>query len=195
MSTTSSRHTRLAIIAAVLAAVIVAAVAFGVIAQSFAFPVSGSSAAPRASAPMAEGPISPFDDQHPAIANLRPELRAALQQAASAASEAGFELVVNSGWRTVEQQERLFEEAVAAHGSREEAARWVAPADRSTHVSGEAIDVGDLDASIWLGDNGRDFGLCRTYENERWHFEFRAEAIGGECPPPFLDASQDPRMH
>lgn len=172
----------------------IAAVAVGVLVQSFAPTARGEAIAPSTPASESGGPISPFDDDDPAIANLRPELRTALQQAAQAAAGAGFDLVVNSGWRTAEEQARLFEEAVVTYGSREKAARWVAPPETSSHVSGEAVDVGDLDASIWLGDNGRDFGLCRTYSNERWHFEFRAEAIGADCPEPYLDASDDPRL-
>lgn len=148
---------------------------------------------PEAAASVAR-PVSPFEVGHPAIAHLDPSLRTAVQRAAEAAAAEGIELVVNSGWRSNDEQARLFDEAVATHGSAQEAARWVAPAQTSTHVSGMAVDVGGLEATIWLGDRGSDFGLCRTYANENWHFEYRAEAIGGECPPPLPDASHDPRL-
>lgn len=194
MSSTQTVRTRLLIAGVVLALAAVAAIAFGSLAASLALPAVGRESAPPASVPTSDGPVSPFDDENPAIAHLQPELRAALQKAASVARDEDVQIVVNSGWRASEEQARLFAEAVVTYGSPAEAAKWVAPPERSAHVSGEAVDVGDLDAAFWLGDNGQEFGLCRTYENERWHFEFRAEAIDGACPPAYVDASDDPRM-
>ena len=55
---------------------------------------------------------------------------------------------------------------VAALGSEEEAARWVATADTSPHVSGEAIDIGLVDATGWLSEHGATYGLCQIYINE-----------------------------
>lgn len=191
MSTPSLARVRFAIAAVLLTVIGIAAVACGVLVRAYAPPIADPTATSSASA---EGPISPFDDEDPAIANLQPEIRSALQQATTAARDAGYDLVVNSGWRTTEEQAALFDAAVSRYGSREEAARWVAPPERSAHAFGAAVDVGDLDASIWLGQNGGEFGLCRTYENERWHFEFRAEAIGGQCPLLYPDANHDPRM-
>lgn len=46
----------------------------------------------------------------------------------------------------------------------------------------------------WLARRGAEFGLCRVYANEPWHFELRPEATEGGCPPQYPDPSHDPRM-
>ncbi|MFE6736063.1 M15 family metallopeptidase [Microbacterium sp. NPDC057650] len=153
-------------------------------------PAAAASAEPE----LVDGPASPFDDRNASVAKLVPELRGALREAATAAQKEGYEMVVNSGWRTPERQEQLLVEAISTYGSREEAAKWVAPADKSSHVHGKAVDVGDLDAAIWLGQNGAEYGLCQTYANERWHFEYRASAPQDGCPEMYLDATHDPRL-
>jgi hypothetical protein len=181
----------------------VAVVVAGVIAQvAVATPdagMPGGDPAPPAAVASAasegdDGEVSPFDDRSPSITELDPQLRGALREAATAARQEGYEMVVNSGWRTTQRQEQLMVEAISTYGSREEAAKWVAPADQSSHVHGEAVDIGDLDAAIWLGQNGAGFGLCRTYANERWHFEYRASAPQDGCPEMYLDATLDPRL-
>ena len=57
------------------------------------------------------------------------------------------------------------------------------PPDKSMHVQGLAIDVGDGPAADWLVEEGARFGLCRTLAWEWWHFEWREhwEATGA-CP-------------
>ncbi|MQA95400.1 MAG: peptidase M15 [Streptosporangiales bacterium] len=57
-----------------------------------------------------------FDDEIPAVANLDPHLLGALRQAAADAAGDGVELVVNSGWRSPEYQERLLQRAVSKYG-------------------------------------------------------------------------------
>jgi hypothetical protein len=135
-----------------------------------------------------------FDDQFPAIANLDPALLGALRQAATDAAGDGVEFFVNSGWRSPEYQERLLQEAVSEYGSEEEAARWVATAETSPHVSGDAVDVGPSDATAWLSGHGAEYGLCQIYGNEPWHYELRPEAIDLGCPPMYSDPTHDPRM-
>jgi LAS superfamily LD-carboxypeptidase LdcB len=138
--------------------------------------------------------VTVFDDEHPAVTNLDPALLAALRQAATDAADDGVELYVNGGWRSAEYQEQLLGEAVSEYGSEEEAARWVATPETSSHVSGDAVDVGDSDAQAWLSEHGPGYGLCQIYGNEPWHFELRPEAIEGGCPPMYADPSRDPRM-
>ena len=138
--------------------------------------------------------VSAFDEQHPGIVNLDPDLLKALRDAASDAREDGVEFVVNSGWRSPEYQEQLLHDAVADYGSEEEAARWVATADTSAHVAGEAVDVGSYDATDWLSDHGARYGLCPIYDNEPWHFELHPEAIDQGCPAKYFDPTEDPRM-
>jgi zinc D-Ala-D-Ala carboxypeptidase len=135
-----------------------------------------------------------FDDEVPAVANLDPALLGALRQAATGAVGDGVELFVNSGWRSPEYQDQLLREAVSEYGSEEEAARWVATADTSSHVSGDAVDVGPSDATAWLSEHGSEYGLCQIYGNEPWHFELRPEAIDHGCPAMYADPTEDPRM-
>ncbi|UOQ60719.1 M15 family metallopeptidase [Leucobacter rhizosphaerae] len=142
----------------------------------------------------AEHPLSVFDTEHPAISGLAPDLLAAVQAAATDAAAEGVQFEVNSGWRSPALQEQLLEQAVADYGSREEAARWVATPETSSHVTGDAIDVGPFDASLWLSQYGAAYGLCQTYANESWHFELRAEAVESGCPTAYLDPTEDPRL-
>src|SRR5688572_18817682 len=135
-----------------------------------------------------------FDDELPGVANLDPALLGALRQAATDAADDGVELFVDSGWRSPEYQEHLLREAVSKYGSVEEAARWVAAPDTSAHVSGDAVDIGPSDATAWLSEHGAEYGMCRIYSNEPWHFELRSEAIDQGCPPMYADPTHDPRM-
>ena len=134
------------------------------------------------------------DDALPGVAGLDPALLAALRRATAEAADDGVAVFVTSGWRSPEYQEQLLREAVAEHGSEEEAARWVATAETSAHVSGDAVDVGPTDAMSWLSANGADFGLCQVYANEPWHFELRPEAARSGCPRTYADPTEDPRM-
>jgi zinc D-Ala-D-Ala carboxypeptidase len=136
-----------------------------------------------------------FDDDVPGVANLDPDLLAALRQAGDEAAGDGVALGVDSGWRSRAYQAQLLREAIAKYGSEAEATRWVATPDTSAHVSGDAVDVGPTGAAAWLGDHGTAYGLCRIYGNEPWHFELRPQAVGHGCPPVYPDPTHDPRMH
>jgi zinc D-Ala-D-Ala carboxypeptidase len=139
--------------------------------------------------------VTVFDAEIPGVANLDPALLGAVRRAATDAADDGVEFYVTSGWRSPEYQERLLQEAVSKYGSEEEAARWVATADTSPHVSGGAIDIGPSDAAVWLSEHGAEYGLCQIYGNEPWHYERRPKAIDHGCPPMYADPTQDPRMH
>jgi LAS superfamily LD-carboxypeptidase LdcB len=101
---------------------------------------------------------------------------------------------VNSGWRSPEYQDELLREAIEEYGSEEEAARWVATAETSPHVSGDAIDITLRKAREWLSEHGADYGLCQIYRNEPWHYELRPEAIDDGCPRMYANPTEDPRM-
>jgi D-alanyl-D-alanine carboxypeptidase len=134
------------------------------------------------------GSISPFADDLPAIANLDPDLRSAMQDAARDAIDDGVDFVITSGWRSAAYQQQLLDEAVQEYGSAEAAGEFVLPPDRSRHVTGEAVDVGYTDANSWLSQHGDTYGLCQIYANEMWHFEL-ATTPGGECPAQLSDAT------
>ena len=138
--------------------------------------------------------VTVFDEDVAGVVNLDADLLGALRQAATDAAGEGVEFVVEGGWRSAEYQEHLLHEAIAKHGSEEEAARWVATPDTSAHVSGDAVDIGRSDATVWLSAHGAAYGLCRIYGNEPWHYELRPDAVVHGCPPMYADPTHDPRM-
>jgi hypothetical protein len=151
------------------------------------------SAASDGAADQSPGPAT---SSSPTIADvptgLDPGLVAALDAATAAAAEAGHRLTVTSGFRTVAEQEALLADAVAEYGP-VEALRWVFPPERSMHVKGLAVDVGDAAAAEWLDRHGRRFGLCRTLAWEWWHFEWReAWEVSAICPAPVDDPADAP---
>ena len=106
----------------------------------------------------------------------------------------GVTFYVISGWRSPQYQNRLLRRAVSTYGSEEAAARWVATAATSPHVSGHAVDVGHSGAMTWLSGHGAEYGLCQIYRNEPWHYELRAHAIDRGCPRMYANPTLDPRM-
>lgn len=137
---------------------------------------------------------TPFDEHLPGVGSLDPQLLAALQAAARDAAVSGVRIEVNSGWRSHDHQARLLCQAVLEYGSWDEAARWVASPDTSLHVSGLAVDVGPPGAADWLASHGAEYGMCRVYSNEPWHFELRDTRERDGCPQIFRDPSHDPRL-
>jgi len=132
-----------------------------------------------------------FADGVPGVAKLDPALLAAVRHAAT---DAGIEFLVDSGWRSRAYQEHLLQQAISHYGSREEAARWVATPTTSAHVSGDAVDIGPSHAAAWLSDHGAAYGLCQIYANEPWHYELRPGAGENGCPAMYADATHDPRL-
>jgi len=210
---TAARRTRSAILAAL---VVVSAALIGVLGYRSLAVSSSSATSPIAAEPRAHRPhdslhgdrhgalgeadgvvpdgVTVFDDEIPAVTNLDPDLLGALRQAATDAAGDGVEFFLDSGWRSPEYQEQLLHEAVSKYGSEEEAARWVATAGTSAHVSGDAVDIGHSEATVWLSEHGADYGLCQTYSNEPWHYELRPKANDHGCPPMYADPTHDPRM-
>jgi D-alanyl-D-alanine carboxypeptidase len=174
---------------------------------SWAAPPSKSSSAPAPSphrsehrASVGEGDgvvpdgVTVFDDAIPAVANLDPDLLKALRDAAAGAALEDITIYVTSGWRSPEYQNQLLRAAVSKYGSEDAAARWVATAATSPHVSGDAVDIGHSDATAWLSRQGAEYGLCQIYRNEPWHYELRPGAIAHSCPRMYANPTQDPRM-
>ena len=123
---------------------------------------------------------------------INPLVLARFLSAQAAAKELGIELSIDSGYRSPEKQNYLYQRAIKTYKSAEEAIKWVLPSDLSRHPWGLALDVNlnhDKSGATWLEANGAAFGLCRVYVNEWWHFE-PLVAPGGICPPLLPDASQ-----
>jgi hypothetical protein len=138
--------------------------------------------------------VTVFADDYPGVANLDPALLEALRSAATDAADDGVKFYVNSGWRSPAYQNQLLRAAIAKYGSAAAAARWVATADTSAHVSGDAVDIGSFDATAWLSEHGARYGLCQIYRNEPWHYELRPQAVDRGCTAMYADPTQDPRM-
>ncbi|MEV5981877.1 M15 family metallopeptidase [Streptomyces sp. NPDC052114] len=187
--------TGLVVLMAVIAAI---AATLGHLAGNLPFSSSSSTHLSPPGASSAEGAVpdgtTVFDADVPAVAKLSPDLLAALRRAANDAASDQVPFYVNSGWRSPEYQGRLLREAVAEYGSAAEAARWVATAKTSPHVSGDAVDVGRSSATAWLSEHGAAYGLCQIYRNEPWHYELRTGAVDRGCPRMYADPTQDPRM-
>lgn len=102
---------------------------------------------------------------------LRPDAAAAFKSMASAAALAGAALVVNSAWRSNEEQQELRRAFEAG-----ERTAVVAPVGYSNHEGGTAVDVesanGTNAAFRWLNTNAARFGFKRTVASEPWHWEF-----------------------
>lgn len=153
----------------------------------------GESGATEADGVLPDG-VTIGDDGYAGVSRLDQDLRSALSAAAERMAGDGIRMTITSGWRSAAYQDQLLEEAIGEYGSREQAERWVATPETSLHVAGQAVDVGPWDAAIWLQDHGAEYGLCRIYVNEPWHFELRPEAMGEGCPQTYLDPTEDPRL-
>ncbi|MDN5726714.1 MAG: D-alanyl-D-alanine carboxypeptidase family protein [Propionibacteriales bacterium] len=112
---------------------------------------------------------------------LDPDLEKAFGRARKAAKADGVSVSIRTGYRSAKRQQDLFENEIAATGSRKAALKRVLPAKSSMHVRGGAIDVKPQAGATWLEKNGSEWGLCRRYENEWWHFELMIDP-GGTCP-------------
>lgn len=132
------------------------------------------------------------DADHPGVRGLDPALRDAVQAAAARANEEGVELRLNSGWRSADYQAELLADAITEYGSEEAARHWVDTPERSAHVRGDAVDIGGLEAALWVGQYGAEFGLCQTYANENWHFELAEVDADGYCPTAYESAAARP---
>ncbi|MDR2347090.1 MAG: M15 family metallopeptidase [Bifidobacteriaceae bacterium] len=152
--------------------------------------LGGAAGFTQADGVLPEG-ASIFAGEYPGIANLDADLLKALR---AAANDSGLNFAVSSGWRSAAYQKQLLDQAVATYGSVSEAERWVAPADKSLHVSGDAVDIDGANSQAWLAEHGASYGLCLVYQNEPWHFELRPEAATLGCPALYQDAAHDPRL-
>jgi soluble lytic murein transglycosylase-like protein len=101
---------------------------------------------------------------------MRPDVAAAFDRMAAAATGAGIALIVNSAFRSDAEQAALF----AAHPD----PTWVAPPGHSLHRCATELDLGPSAAYGWLAANAARFGFVQRYSWEAWHYGFTAG------PPP-----------
>lgn len=152
--------------------------------------------------PSALAVAAPQHRHYPSRRNLvEPAAYAAYTRMKAAAEQAGLApslLTIISGFRTVAEQQDLWNKALARYGTPGEARKWVAPPGGSVHQTGRALD-------LWLGHgigSGRVASLRRTpayhwmvcnaarfgffpYAREPWHWEFN--------PPRLTPGLQGPR--
>jgi hypothetical protein len=95
---------------------------------------------------------------------MRPDVAAAFDRLAAAASRDGVVLTVTSAFRSDAEQARLF----AARPD----PRWVARPGTSLHRCATELDLGPGSAYAWLAANAGRFGFLRRYPWEPWHFGF-----------------------
>jgi hypothetical protein len=107
---------------------------------------------------------------------MRPDVAAAFDRMAVAASRAGLALLVNSGFRSDAEQAQLF--------AQNPDPRWVAPPGHSLHRCATELDLGPPGAYGWLAANARRFGFLQRYSWEAWHYGY----IAG--PPPCSAAGE-----
>jgi D-alanyl-D-alanine carboxypeptidase len=122
------------------------------------------------------------------------EAAEAFNEIKSAARAAGVNLRIISGFRSVEEQEKLFERQIQRRGSQEAAARLSAPPGYSEHHTGYAFDVGDgahpntdlkfefesTKAYHWLAIHAKNYGFELSFPRnnlqgvsfEPWHWRY-----------------------
>lgn len=98
----------------------------------------------------------------------------AFRAMAKAASKAGIDLRIRSGFRNHAKQQKLYK--LYLHGSGNLAAR----PGYSNHESGRALDLVITDFKVyeWLRDHASRYGFHRTVSGEPWHWEY----LGGYEP-------------
>lgn len=116
------------------------------------------------------------------------------------AATAGYQLQLNSGYRSLEQQQMLYDRFVRDFGE-EVAAQRVAVPGTSEHQTGLAADVGlvglpddqlfgDTQASVWVAANAHRFGFILRYPPEKseitgysdepWHLRYVGRELAAE---------------
>lgn len=102
---------------------------------------------------------------------MRADAADAFKAMAQAAAAVGVTLIVNSAFRTWEEQMELY--TAFMNGER---AAVAAEPGFSQHQNGIAIDLetggGTNAAYRWLAANAANFGFRRTVPSEAWHFQY-----------------------
>ena len=122
--------------------------------------------------------------------NLNPLMRSRLMEMLMAAKEelGPDALRITSAYRSPELQGQLYQDALKKYGTPEETRRWVAPAGRSQHNFGTAVDFANQQGQLlrdpnspeakWLKANAARFGLAVPLSNEPWQVELEGARSG-----------------
>lgn len=107
------------------------------------------------------------------VQGLDDNFEAKLGKFLSDAEAAGHSIKLNSGYRSVERQQELWQSALQRYGSPDAARRWVAPPGRSRHNYGLAADLKyeTPGAEDWAHQNAAKYGLNFRMGHEPWHIE------------------------
>lgn len=108
------------------------------------------------------------------------EVAGYVQAMIAAANSDGTTVQVTSGFRTMADQQRLYDKYRAGTGN------LAAEPGRSNHQNGIAIDfnVSSQNGRVfeWLTKNAWKYGFIRTVSRERWHWEYWGDWTGQEKP-------------
>ena len=122
--------------------------------------------------------------------NLNPLMQSRLMDMLMAAREelGPDALKITSAYRSPELQAQLYQNALQKYGSPEVARKWVAPAGRSQHNFGTAVDFANPQGQLlrdpnsreakWLKANAARFGLAVPLSNEPWQVELEGARSG-----------------
>lgn len=104
----------------------------------------------------------------------RAEVRTAkaFRTMAAAARKAGLQLAVRSGYRSYDEQQKLY--ARYRHGG-----NLAAPPGYSKHESGRALDIviNEYKVFEWLKTHAAKYGFHRTVSREPWHWEYLGDEV------------------
>jgi LAS superfamily LD-carboxypeptidase LdcB len=125
---------------------------------------------------------------------LQPQAATAWRRMVNDAKYEGVTLTPVSAFRSVAEQQRLWESQVQRQGSPEAAARVSAPPGHSEHHTGLTLDINSLEASFentpafqWLTNNASRYGYSMSYPKdgsgaagyEPWHWSYTGVQRGG----------------
>jgi zinc D-Ala-D-Ala carboxypeptidase len=126
--------------------------------------------------------------------SLDKEAAVAFEQMVADAKTSGVRIIPISGFRTIADQEKLFERQIKRQGSPDAASRLSAPAGYSEHHTGYALDIGDGNhperdlkfefeetaAYKWMVAHAQTYGFELSFPNdnvqgvsfEPWHWRY-----------------------
>ncbi|MBI4816355.1 MAG: D-alanyl-D-alanine carboxypeptidase family protein [Deltaproteobacteria bacterium] len=97
-----------------------------------------------------------------------------------AAARAGVRIRVNSGFRTNEEQQRLYSCMINCNCN---SCNTAARPGYSAHQSGLALDLNTRNSGVltWLNRNASRYGFRRTVSSEPWHWQYSGARATGPC--------------